>query len=116
MAAKDITSLRPWYLSATMLRDFHYTVYNKAGDVVLVLVTNKGENRAFFTHGPDEREHKVLYVNSVEKARICMAQYSRDYTDLVNALNYWRFPPGDYGLSVVNVAGERLYTFEFTLA
>lgn len=114
MAAKDITSLRPWYLSATMLRDYHYTVYNDVGDIVLVLVTEVGCNKSFFVMSPEERLHKVVYVNNVEHARMCLARYSRDHTDLLNALSYYRYPSGVYGFSVCDATGKRLYTFEFT--
>lgn len=115
MAVKDITSLRPGYLSATLLRDYHYTVFNAVGEVVLVLVTRTGESKAFFIQGPVEHEHKVVYSNSVDKARMNLAAYSRDYTDLLNALSYHRYPPGVYGLSVCDATGKRLHTFEFTL-
>lgn len=114
MAAKDITALRPWYLSATMLRDYHYAVYNAAGDKVLVLVTRVGESSSFFVDMPIQYEHKVVYVNNINHTRISLGRYTRDCTDLINALSYYRYPPGQYGMSVCDATGKRLYTFEFT--
>lgn len=113
MAEKDTTSLRPQYLSWTLRRDFHYAVYDSHGNRCLTLVTNKGEKRAFFVKEPNNKKYSVVYVNTLMDANVDMGNYSRDCTDLMNTLRQHNFPPGEYGMSVVNASDERQSTFNF---
>lgn len=111
----DITALRPWYLSATYTRDFHYAVFNSRGDQVLVLVTDVGGLRSYYVPSPVFRTHSVVYEDKMEVARICLSEYARKCEDLFKVLIQYGNPPGVYGMSVLNAAGKRLYTFELTL-
>lgn len=115
MAAKDITSLRPWYLSSTLFRDYHYAVFNSCGEQVLILVTRVGEKLSFYVDVPIEHVHKVVYENHVETARICLARYTRDCDDLFETLKRYNNPPGKYVMSVLDASDKPLYTFKFTL-
>jgi hypothetical protein len=115
MALKDITPLRPWYLSSTLIRDYHYAVFNAEGERVLVLVTLAGEKSSFYVPEPIQYVHKVVYENRVEIARLCLARYTLECTDLFDTLRHYNNPPGKYGMSVLDASGKRLYTFSFTL-
>lgn len=110
MTMQDINSARPAYLSWTLFRDYHYAVFNKAGELVLILVTNKGELNSFWVAKPDTRKHSIVYENHEIKARIMMGQYSRECTDLLDILKQQQ-PSGEYSFSVVDASGKRLYSF-----
>lgn len=115
MAVKDITSLRPWYLSATLFRDYHYAVFNSAGEQVLVLVTYAGEKLSFYVPKPIQYVHKVVYEDHADKARIFLARYTLESEDLLVNLKRYNNPPGEYGMSVLDATGKRLYTSKFIL-
>lgn len=115
MAAKDITPLRPWYLSSTLFRDYHYAVFNSSGERVLVLVTLAGQKRSFYVDEPIEHVHKVVYENHVETARICLARYTLECEDLFETLKRYNNPPGKYEMNVLDASEKSLYTFKFIL-
>lgn len=115
MAVKDTTSLRPTYLSYTLFRDYHYTVYDSDGKPVLYLVTNKGSKRSYFVKDPINGYQSIVYENNPEAARYMLSCYTRDSTDLLDTLRHYKNEPGVYGMSVVDASGKRLYTFAFTL-
>lgn len=115
MAVKDITSLRPWYLSSTLFRDYHYAVFNSRGEQVLVLVTLAGEKRSFYVDKPIQHVHWVVYENQVETARICLARYTLECEDLFETLKRYNNPPGNYEMSVLDASDKPLYTFKFAI-
>lgn len=113
MAVKDIDSLRPAYLNWTLFRDYHYAVYDKDNVVCLLLVTLVGSNRSFYIQ-PKFKDggHAIVYEDHVEQARLNLGLYTRDCSDLIDTLRYEGFPEGQYGMSVVDASGKRLYTFD----
>ena len=113
MAVKDIDPLRPAYLSWTLFRDYHYAVYDKDGNRCLTLVTLIDSKRAFFVKDKFIHDgHRIVYVDDVEQARLNLGLYSRDCKDLISALRFEGHPEGQYGMSVVDASGKRLYTFD----
>lgn len=113
MAVKDIDSLRPAYMNWTLFRDYHYAVYNKDGERCLTLVTLVDSKRSFFVKDEFiDHGHRIVYVDDSEQARLNLGLYARDCNDLIETLRYEKFPEGQYGMSVVDASGKRLYTFE----
>ena len=113
MAVKDIDSLRPAYMSWTLFRDYHYTVFDKDGNACLMLVTNIDSKRAHYLQPKHITNlHRIVYVNSADQARLNLGLYTRDSNDLIESLRYEGFPEGQYGMSVVDASGNRLYTFD----
>lgn len=117
MAVKDITSLRPAYLSWTLFRDHHYTVFDHTGEACLFLVCNKGQKRSYYIKPSDydSTQHSIVYEDHADQARYWLGVYTRECTDLFDTLRFYQYPAGNYSMSVVDASGKRLYTFEFTL-
>lgn len=110
MAVADVNVARPAYMNWTLFRDYHYAVFNKAGEMVAILVTTKGDNSSYWINEFNKRDHSIVYENHVEKARIIVGQYMRDCTDLLDYLKKGH-PEGEYYLSIVDASGNRLYSF-----
>lgn len=110
MVLADVNVARPAYMSWTLFRDYHYAVFNMKGEMVAVLVTNKGELKSFWINEFNKREHAIVYENHVEQARIMMGHYVRDCTDLLDYLKRDN-PEGEYAMSIVDASGKRLYSF-----
>lgn len=110
MTVQDVNSARPRYLSWTLFRDYHYAVFNQANELVLILVTTKGELRSYWVPVYDSKVHSIVYENSELKARIMTGYYRRECTDLIDTLKQQQ-PSGQYDLAVVDTSGKRLYSF-----
>lgn len=109
MVLEDINSARPRYLHWTLFRDYHYAVFNEAGDLVTILVTEKGGKRSYWVTKPDFRKESIVYENQEMIGRLMMCRYITDEKDLTEFLEANQ-PSGEYALSLVDASGKRLYS------
>lgn len=113
MAVKDIDSLRPAYMSWTLFRDHNYAVYDMKGNRCLTLVTLVDSKRSFWIKDTlIDHGHRIVYVDDVEQARLNLGLYTRDCKDLIDTLRHEGYRDSQYGVSVVDASGNRLYTFD----
>lgn len=109
MVLEDINVARPRYLQWTLFRDYHYAVFNKAGEIVAILVTDKGALKSYWVTQPDFRKQKIVYENHEMVGRLMMCRYITDGRDLVEFLEANQ-PTGEYFLSIVDASGKRLHS------
>lgn len=109
MSVADITPARPRYLQWTLFRDYHYAVFNTGGEMVFILVMDKGERRSYWTSTLDPKKQNVVYENHEMVAKMMAGYYTRRSDDLMKLLE--PHVPGEYFLSVVDASGKRLYDF-----
>lgn len=110
MTVADVNVARPAYMNWTLFRDYHYAVFDKQGNMVYLLVMDKGTRSAYWSYDFDPTKQNIVYENHEMQARIMAGHYITQSKDLMMLLEQ-HHPAGEYFLSIVNASGHRLYHF-----